>query len=159
MDESTIKALMQLDTTVVEGRKVIVIPYEDLLRGNISIRINQPQGQLRAVEPPVAKVVLHDETSSNGVINIPPEIQKLYPLHMKAKMAQDVTDYLDVIAKVWEYKNLGFQPSLLKKAAKSKPALNGAVFQTYDKQGDQYLTALVNSNMAYIRQRWAEAAQ
>lgn len=158
MDEPTIKALMQLDTTVVEGRKVIVIPYEDLLRGNISIRINQPQGQLRAVEPPVSTTTISAKTA-NEVINIPPEIQKLYPLHMKAKMAQDVTDYLDVIAKVWEYKNLGFQPSLLKKAAKSKPALNGAVFQTYDKQGDQYLTALVNSNMAYIRQRWAEAAQ
>ena len=158
MDEPTIKALMQLDTTVVEGRKVIVIPYEDLLRGNISIRINQSQGQLRAVEPLVSTTTTSAKTA-NEVINIPPEIQKLYPLHMKAKMAQDVTDYLDVIAKVWEYKNLGFQPSLLKKAAKSKPALNGAVFQTYGKQGDQYLTALVNSNMAYIHQRWAEAAQ
>lgn len=161
MDEPTIKALMVLDTTVVEGQKVIQIPYEDLLRGKISIRINQPQGQpvtLRTVEPPVTsiKVVPHDKTEA--VISIPTEIQKLYPLPMKGKMAQDVADYLGEIARCWEFKNLGFQPSLLKKAAKSKPALNRVIFQAYGKEGDSYLTALVKENMEFIHQYWKDHA-
>ena len=71
-------------------------------------------------------------------------------------MAQDVSDYLSVIAKAWQYRNLGFQPSLLKKAAASKPVLNGVIFNAYGKEGDVILKELVLSNMGFIKQYWEE---
>lgn len=151
MDEPTIKALLTLDITIVEGEKVLVIPYESLLRGNISVKINQPvlPTNLKVVSPPVATSIVEDDP-----ISIPIEIQTLYSENAREKMAQDVVDYLKAIAKAWEFRNAGFQPSILKKAAKSKPALNSVIFQMYGKEGDVYLTNLVTDNMTFIRKYW-----
>lgn len=149
MEECTIKALLELDIVTVDNRKVIQIPYEDILRGKYGIRINPTQSAtdvgFKIVDSPSESIV------------IPKEIQKTYPDNAKDKMAQDVVDYLKIIAKAWEFKTLGFQPSLLKKAAKEKPALNGVIFQVYGKEGDVYLEALVKSNFGFIQKCWANA--
>lgn len=150
MDEQTIKVLMVFNPVEIDGVKCIPIPYEALLRGEILIKFVAPKllspqelAGLSVVSPPKATV-----------LEIPDEIQRIYT--DKSKMAQDVTDYLKEIARCWEYKTLSFQQSILKKAAKAKPALNGVIFQAYGKEGDVYLTELVKGNDAFIKQCWAE---
>lgn len=161
MEECTIKALMVLDTVTVDGVKVIQIPFEDILRGKIGIRINQPNLASAPVEvPPVLKVVeppVRPSVQKEIVMTIPTEIKQLYQ-NQDDKMIQDVADYLKEVAKCWEYKNLGFQSSLLKKAAKAKPALNTIICRMYGKEGDQYLTELVTNNFDFIKQCWAESS-
>ena len=72
-------------------------------------------------------------------------------------MAQEVADYLKIIAECWGYRNLGFTPSLLKKAATHKPILNRLVLQVYgQKQGDDVLTGLVMANKGFIQKCWEE---
>ena len=41
MDNNTVKALLELDVVTVSGVKLIQIPYEDILRGKISLTINE----------------------------------------------------------------------------------------------------------------------
>lgn len=155
MLESTIKALMVLDTITVDGVKIIQIPLEDVLRGKIDIRI-VPQ-KTDSVENSTGLHLVEAPTSSfSQSITIPSEIKQLYQ-HQEDKMAQDVVDYLKEISKCWEYKTLGFQQSLLKKAAKAKPALNTVICKAYGKGGDKYLTILVQDNFDYIKQCWAES--
>lgn len=154
MEECTIKAILTLDTVVINGVKVIQIPFEDILRGKIAIRINQPKEDIKE-SPSVLKVVEPPVQSSTPNVIVPKEIKTLYP-NQEDKMAQDVVDYLKEISKCWEYKTLGFQTSILKKAAKAKPSLNTAVCKAYGKDGDQYLTVLVKENFDYIKQCWSE---
>lgn len=156
MDERTINALLTLDTTIVDGVKVILIPYEDILRGKVSIRINSEENVsgLHIAEFPKTE---KEAATPPPPITIPTEIFKLYPDAKKDKMYQDVVDYLKVIAQCWEYKHFGFKQSLLKKAAAKKPALNGVIFSVYGKDGDPYLTQLVQDNIQYIKQLWEES--
>lgn len=157
MNESTIQALLKFETFTADGIKYLLIPCEDILRGRIRIdfELEQDGGiptNLQPVSPPVPEV----ETPIPQSIYIPEAIQKIYPKTSKDKMAQDVADYLNVIAQAWHYRNLGFQTSLLKKAAASKPALNGVIFTAYGKEGDEYLKELVLHNMSYIKLYWEE---
>lgn len=150
MDEQTIKVLMVFNPVEIDGVKYIPIPYESLLRGEILIKFVAPK---LPTPQELTGLALANPPKSIS-ISIPEEIQRIY--QDKDKMAQDVTDYLKEIARCWEYKNLSFQQSILKKAAKAKPALNGIVFAAYSKEGDAYLTELVKGNEAFIKQCWAE---
>lgn len=164
MDEYTIKALLELNLgpVVTEGKKVLLIPYEDVLRGKIRICYNKEEkkeepatiAQLLTVPQPKAKLDTIPLETTDEVV-IPVEIMKLYPTEaLKNTMVEDVTEYLKEIARCWEYHNLGFTQSLLKKAAKARPALNSVVLKAYGKDGDIHLTALVKANHKFIREHW-----
>lgn len=144
MRESTIQALLTYDLTVIEGVKCIVIPYEDILREKVSVSLQEEQPESRAIE--ISK--------SEITISIPSEIKAMYK--DAEKMAQDVTDYLKIISKCWQYHEFKFQSSILKKAAAEKPALNTAIFTVYGKDGDKHLTTLVEQNLPFIQQCWNE---
>lgn len=152
MNEETIQALLMLNTVTINDLKVIIIPYEDILRGKVSICMNEDN----SVTTDKDNHPIIDDTVQGSAIKIPAEIRKLYPPEKSDQLAQDVADYLRVVAKSWEFKNLAFKPTILKKAAAYKPVLNGVIFMAYGKDGDKYLTDLVTSNKAYIEECWKE---
>lgn len=152
MDECTIKSLLTLEVTkTANGTKVLLIPYEDILRGKISIRINDAIPSPTVVPPPATPV---EEKAKEDSFRVAEEIQKLYK--DKNLMAQDVVDYLKTVASAWEYRGLGLKTSLLKKVAAKQPNLNSVIFKVYGKEGDTYLSRLIEDNMFYIKQCWAE---
>jgi len=163
MDEYTIQALLEIDIDpVMWGKtKILPIPLERVLRGEISIKLNKEKIDIAPtlVTDSLKPVINVDLSSSDAdiEINIPMEIMKLYPTEtLKDTMIQDVSDYLKEVSKCWEYHNLGFTKALLKKAAKARPALNGNVFTVYGKEGDDILEAVVKQNLAYIRKCWSD---
>lgn len=152
MDECTIKSLLTLEVTkTADGTKVLIIPYEDILRGKISVRINDTIPSPTVVTPTQTPV---KEKVAEESFRIAEEIQKLY--RDKNLMAQDVVDYLKTVASAWEYRGLGLKTSLLKKVAAKQPNLNSVIFKVYGKEGDAYLSRLIEDNMFYIKQCWAE---
>lgn len=158
MDELTIKALLELSINPISvgGKKILPIPYEAVLRGTIGIHLNNDNIAPKPEQVnPKTELDLSPTITVEDEIMIPTEIMKLYPSEiLKETMVEDVTNYLKEVAKCWEYRNLGFAPSLLKKAARARPALNGKIFTAYGKDGDEILSGLVKTNMEFIKKCW-----
>lgn len=158
MTEATIKALLMFDTVIDNGVRVVQIPLEDILRERVTITVDTSVSTVGDLNikgldlEPASPFEKELET-----VQVPMEIIRLYPTDKKEQMTQDVVDYLKIIAQCWEYHNLGFKPSILKKAAGFKPNLNTAIFAAYGKDGDSYLTQLVNENMMFIRDVWRQS--
>lgn len=163
MLESTINALLRMTIHTNEnGEKLLLIPLEKVLRGEVDIKINAPQnGRYVSTlsvedtnkESPFAGEKPIDTPDNSIKIKVATEIQTLYKDGVK--LAQDVADYLEVVAQCWEYRNLEFKTTILKKVAAHRPNLNNAVFSAYGKEGDKYLTTLVKDNLHYIADCWA----
>lgn len=155
MDEYTIKALLTLEVRKNnDNTQIVTIPYEDVLRGKISIRLNDTNSTTHTILSTTSELTtLTKENKEQSLFIIEP-IQKLYT--DKDKMTQDVIDYLKIVANCWEYKKVGLKTSLLKKVASRQPSLNSIIFKVYGKEGDPYLSQLIQDNMFYIQQCWEE---
>jgi len=150
MNEQTIQALLQWEVIQEGDKKYVKVPYEAFLRE--SVEVKAPAQNAYYSTYPVLNTAANTVEEPNLPIAIPAEISKMY--NDQDKCLEEVVEYLNVMAKCWQFKNSAFQSSLLKKAAALKPALNTVVWKLYGKDGDKYLTKLVKDNIDFIKLCW-----
>lgn len=140
MDENTIQALLNLETTKTENGTFVMIPYEEILRGTIKIEFSKVE------HSPL------EQLNSNPPISFSKEISSMYS--DDTIMIKDGINYLHCIARCWRYHNLSIQTSVLKKAASEKPHMNTLAWRKYGKDSDVILLKFINMNKDYIASIW-----
>lgn len=153
MTQDSIAALLKF-SIVEEDTKYLKIPLESVLNGSVDITLHEELPQVVMLPTHIESFWTPEESKTDEpVITITEAIRYLYGTK---DPYEDIVNYLQTIAKCWQYRDLEFQRSILKKAAGQSPTprLNTISFKVYGKDSDTHLTELINKNMDYIKYCW-----